>query len=316
MTKISRGISFMWIAFLLVLFSFTGANAQESQVPPKWWRVSPLSYPETSELLYHVKLNYSYAKSSGATSKDNHTAKCTFVLRKHRFTNSLIGKLKIRDEKSASDRIVYTDEQGAIPSDDQSGRTPTSYYVEESDVTSKKYKEKKLIDELRIALIGGFYVGPGVIWEMSEKKQIDSKFIYYGGCGYDFSPHKDLAFKLYAAYAKEELEYSDVYEAYVRSFKTPTDYETGTISSDKYYLVQQASWNITAPLTLNQNITYIGDIDRGSRYEWEFNLGLAYQITKYISLNTAYKEELDNLPQYSTSRKRETELTVGFTVNY
>lgn len=309
MTKFSRVAG---LAFLLTLFSVTIANAQ---APPKWWRMSPLSYPETQELLSHIKLNYSYSKETGGTSKNNHTAKCNFVLRKHIFTNSLIYRFKLRDEQGAVDRVVYTDEQGDIPEDDQN-RTPTGYYIEENDVTTKDYKEQKLIDELRIALVGGFYVAPGFIWETSEKKQIDSKLIYYGGFGYDFNPNKDMLIKLYGAYANEELEYSDEYEAYVRSFRTSTDYETGTIRSDKYYLVQQVSWNLTEPLTLNENFTYMADFDKASQYEWEFNIGLDYQITQYVSLNVSYNEEFDNMQQYITSRKRESGLTVGFSVNY
>lgn len=315
------------IAFMTVLLILTAVfavssdrsdaqEAKESKVPAKWWRVSPLSYPETDDLLTHVQLTYGYSKEEGDSSTDNHTADLKFYLRKNRLTNFLMYRLKIRDEKSAYNSVVYTDAQGDIPDDDTTGRIPTGYYVAESDVTTKDYKEQKFVDEVRFALFGGFYIAPGFVWEISEKKEIDNRFIYYVGAGYDFEPCPNVVLKFYGAYTYEDLEYSDEYDEYINSFRVPVDMEGGTVRSDGYYLVQQAEWNITEAVTLTESYNYSGNIDKGSRYRWEFNAGFSYSFNKYLSLNLGYRENFDNAQQYITSRKRESELNAGISVSY
>jgi len=319
MSNVSKMAVITVLAILTMIFAVSprsdAQEAKESKVPAKWWRVSPLSYPETQDLLTHVQLTYSYSKEEGDAS-DNHSADLKFYLRKNRLTNFLMYRLKIRDEKSAYDSIVYTDAQGDIPDDDTTGRIPTGYYVAESDVTTKDYKEQKFIDEVRFALFGGLYIAPGFVWEMSEKKKIDNRFIYYAGAGYDFEPCPNVVLKFYGAYSYEDLEYSDEYDEYIKSFRVPVDMEGGTVRSDGYYLVQQAEWNLTEAVSLNESFNYSGNIDKGSRYRWEFNAGLSYSFNTYLSLNLSYREELDNAPQYITSRKRESQLNAGISVSY
>ncbi len=151
---------------------------------------------------------------------------------------------------------------------------------------------------------------------MSEKKKIDNRFIYYAGAGYDFEPCPNVVLKFYGAYSYEDLEYSDEYDEYIKSFRVPVDMEGGTVRSDGYYLVQQAEWNLTEAVSLNESFNYSGNIDKGSRYRWEFNAGLSYSFNTYLSLNLSYREELDNAPQYITSRKRESQLNAGISVSY
>lgn len=321
MSKVSKMAIITVLAVLAAIFAVSpdrsdAQEAKESKVPAKWWRVSPLSYPETDDLLTHVQLTYGYSKEEGDSSTDNHTADLKFYLRKNRLTNFLMYRLKIRDEKSAYNSVVYTDAQGDIPDDDTTGRIPTGYYVAESDVTTKDYKEQKFVDEVRFAIAGGLYIAPGFVWEMSEKKKIDNRFIYYAGAGYDFEPYPGVVLKFYGAYSYEDLEYSDEYDEYINSFRVPVDMEGGTVRSDGYYLVQQAEWSLTDAVTLNESFNYSGNIDKGSRYRWEFNAGLSYSFNKYLSLNLSYREELDNAPQYITSRPRESELNAGVSVSY
>jgi|GEM_PF-1957706 len=272
----------------------------------KWWLRGAMTYdPMPSGILNRLELSYTYKRKTGNLTMDNSMLKAALATRYKRFTSYL--------------NYTFDKRNVGKPNDDYD--PATNQWVEQnSDIRDST--RHLLTEELRFALSKRFYTAAGFMYEEDDYVKLDRRLTGYLGVGGKALQTDRITLKLFAAVGHEEKDYTEQYhelaggisEAILRI--VAPSYDPDTVKSDMVYLAQNFDWHITKNLSLREKLTCFMDLEESDDYRWTLDLGLALQLTKYMSLTFDYKESMDNTRDPVMGRKRDISMGPGVRIHF
>ncbi len=256
-----------------------------------WWKRSPLSYdPVPSQFLYHLEAGYSFYRSEGSITRDNHLVNAKITLRKYRLTDILTYDLDKRNSARADESSISVDDDGNIS-------------IGETNLEIRNSKTHELTNHLLFTLTKRFYLGGGLEWTRDDLQEIEDRYLYFIGLGCRVIDKPKYSLRLFGAYGYEELQYTDYYNdlfgGLVIKYKTVDEFDEGVTRSDKYYLSLVARWQATDSLELIHKSDIVGNIEKkDNRYIWRWEVvgGVNYKIRKHLFLNVKFTETYNKEP--------------------
>lgn len=262
-----------------------------------WWEKNSLTYdPLPDQWLFHIEGTLDYRHSSGNVKSDVYNGSASLMVRKRRFTNTLIYIIDKEYKEQAA-------EPGAPP-----GKTDTDY--------------RSFQEILRYDLAARLYSEGGYIWEKDTANYISDRDSYYVGLGYALIDTPQHLLDVFASGGYVE-------EAYPEPVKAAMHMSQQGVSAA--YFREAYRWHITERLTYKENFRIIQDLGNTNvynddladlhvtgqthRYRWFLINELYIKIVNHLSFMIGCKIDYDSNP-WPTVDKRDTAIKSGIQFSF